>query len=143
MARPDRQILLQSENQPFTALVPQPLPQSITSLAFSPEPGHATLAAASGPRVYLFDWRACRQRAVCKGHKGVVQALAFSPDGRLLLTGSGDRSARLWDSATGEVRAAWRWDIGPINSVAISSDGMLAAAGGEKNLLLVWDLDGV
>jgi WD40 repeat protein len=141
VARCDRQILLQVEDRAFTELAPQPFPQSISALRFSPDA--SLLALAWGPVVELYDWQAHERRAVCRGHKGLITSLAFSLDGRTLLTGSTDRSARLWDVATGKLRAAWRWDIGPIWSVAISPDDMLAAAGGQKTPLLVWDLDGV
>jgi WD40 repeat protein len=36
------------------------------------------------------------------GHTESIHAMAFSPDGRRILTGSGDQSARLWDVATGK-----------------------------------------
>ena len=40
--------------------------------------------------------------ATLSGHGGSCQAVAFSPDGKLVLTGSADNTARLWDAATGK-----------------------------------------
>jgi WD40 repeat protein len=140
LATEQRQVLC-GRSRALLPLTESPFPQSISALQFSPN--SSVLAIAYGPVLELWDWQARQRRVVCRGHKGVVNALAFTPDSRCLLTGSGDRSARLWDVATGQARAAWRWDIGPIGTVAVSPDGMLAAAGGEKKELLVWDLDGV
>jgi WD40 repeat protein len=39
---------------------------------------------------------------VLAAHTGGVTAIAFSPDGRLLLTGSNDRTVRIWDLASGK-----------------------------------------
>jgi WD40 repeat protein len=67
-------------------------------------------------------------------HEGSVCALAFSPDGTLLATGSHDGKARLWEVATGRERAHMR-PRDPMASalvVAFSPDGtMLATDAGE------------
>jgi WD40 repeat protein len=70
-----------------------------------------------------------------------VTALAFAPDGRAALTGSDDRTVRLWDAADGRERAAFDWQLGHIYTVAFAPDGMTAAAGGEKAPVVVWDVE--
>lgn len=62
-------------------------------------------------------------------HGDAVNSVAFSPDGRLVLTASGDRTARLWDTATGK-------PVGPpmehrdlVVAAAFSPDGKLILTG--------------
>src|SRR5206468_3456675 len=50
-------------------------------------------------RVRLWDVGTGRELAALTGHRSRVYATAFSPDGRLLLSGSGDQSALVWDVA--------------------------------------------
>ena len=54
------------------------------------------------------------------GSSGELLDLCFSPDGRLLLTGSDSGVCALHDPAECQVRATFDWDIGPIHSVAFS-----------------------
>jgi WD40 repeat protein len=70
-----------------------------------------------------------------------VQQLAFSGDGRRLISAGGDRSVRLWDGKTGQPQ---RQLVGPTDwqyAAAISDDGKLAAAGGWDGLVRLWDAD--
>ena len=60
------------------------------------------------------------------GHE--VNAVAFSPDGRLLATGSADQTARIWDAASGQERTRLAHGEG-VAAVAFSPDGRLLATG--------------
>ncbi|WP_433203718.1 Hsp70 family protein [Dactylosporangium sp. CS-047395] len=59
-----------------------------------------------------------------------VNAIAVSPDGRLLAAGSDDRKVRVWDLSTGQVRHTLTDHDGPVRAVAFSPDGTLLASGG-------------
>ncbi|HEV8649163.1 MAG TPA: hypothetical protein VG276_07090 [Actinomycetes bacterium] len=72
-------------------------------------------------------------------HAANVNAVAFSPDGRRLTTASDDRTARIWDAATGQERTRVVHG-GAVLGVAFSPDGRwLATASGDGTAVL-WGL---
>ncbi len=77
-------------------------------------------------------------------HPKVVFTLAFSPDGRLLLTGAEDGHARFFVVATGAPLGKPLIHEGTVSNVAFSPDGRTAltssAGGGEDQHVRVWDL---
>jgi WD40 repeat protein len=68
-----------------------------------------------------------------------VVAVAFSPDGRAALTGSYDRTARLWDAATGQPRGEPLRHENWVNAVAFSPDGRAALTGCTDGTARLWD----
>jgi WD40 repeat protein/energy-coupling factor transporter ATP-binding protein EcfA2 len=65
------------------------------------------------------------------GHTDIINTIAFSPDGKMIATGSRDKSVRLWNVATHSQIKMYQFKDS-IRSVAFSHDGkMLAAAGGD------------
>ncbi|OJW20252.1 MAG: hypothetical protein BGO49_04955 [Planctomycetales bacterium 71-10] len=83
-----------------------------------------------------------RPRAVLKGHAKEVQALAFSPDGKALVSGSHDGTVRRWDPATGReiARYAMAGDGPILDAVAVSPDGKTIAACATDGGIQTWDV---
>jgi glucose repression regulatory protein TUP1 len=71
-----------------------------------------------------------------------VWALAFSPDGKVLVSGDGDWNragpVKVWDAATGEARGELP-RTGEVLCVAFSADGKRLAAGSWDRMVRVWD----
>jgi WD40 repeat protein/tRNA A-37 threonylcarbamoyl transferase component Bud32 len=82
--------------------------------------------------------------APCRGvisHGSMVLAVAFRGDGRVLVTGGGDRTARLWDAATGAPRSPPLRHAKQVNAVAFSPDGRKVLTAGDGGTARLWDAD--
>ncbi|MHC1766462.1 MAG: protein kinase [Verrucomicrobiia bacterium] len=73
------------------------------------------------------------------GHTNGFSAVAYSPDGRFIVTGSIDWTATVWDASTGKKRSILRGHIGQVISLAISPDSKRIFTGGFDHTTRVWD----
>ena len=76
---------------------------------------------------------------VLYGHSDDVYSLAFSPDGKIIASGSYDNTIRLWDVASGKCLRELR-DYWGIRSVAFSPDGKILASGSYDKTIRLWDI---
>src|SRR5262249_39698433 len=74
------------------------------------------------------------------GHRGPLTTLSLSSDGRHLITGSQDRSARLFDAVTGKSRAL-QGHKGPVVATAFAASGKLLVTLGEEGVVRAWPDD--
>ncbi|KAJ7210182.1 WD40-repeat-containing domain protein [Mycena pura] len=74
------------------------------------------------------------------GHTMTVQSIAFSPNGRQMISGSDDETIRIWDTVTGaQVGEPLKGHNSWVRAVAFSPDGRNIASGANDQTIRIWD----
>jgi WD40 repeat protein len=95
---------------------------------------------ANGKEITFTDLASGRLLRVIKGHTDTVTALAYSPDGKFLISGSKDQTIRIWDGATGKEVRRMNGHKAAITSLAVSGDGRSLTSQSKDKKTIVWDL---
>jgi len=113
------------------------------------DPGHSLLLALAAvqecaptllaQQALLAALMASRARAVLRGHEDEIWGVAWSPDGQRLATVSSDRTARIWDAASGEERLVLSSCHERVHGVAWSPDGQRLATASDDGTARIWD----
>ncbi len=115
----------------------------VRDLAFRPDSDDLAVIGAQNDFVQFWSSRSQAAGLRIDGHKSQVTCLTFTYDGRRLITGSADRTVRVWDTETGQELLALTDSKQDVMKVAVDADGKrLAAAAGSDVLtgeILLWD----
>ncbi|RCJ42404.1 hypothetical protein A6770_34880 [Nostoc minutum NIES-26] len=108
-------------------------------MAWSPD---NTIVAAGG---IGDDWSiilmniTTRTSQIIEGHSGQVNSLAWSPDGKVLVSASQDSRIRLWDKETKQLKTTLEGHSGDVYSVAWSPDGKILASASYDRTIRLWN----
>jgi len=91
-------------------------------------------------KIIILDRITGIQTAILSGHTDSVRSLAFSPDGTSLVSGSIDKTVKLWDVQTGGVVKTFHGHTDWVHSVSISADYTTIASGSEDKTICLWNI---
>lgn len=111
---------------------------TLEEVALSPDGSIA--ATVGGGGVFLWSTADGKQLRNFGGHAGAITAVAFSPDGSQLLTGSSDNTARLWSVTDGHLLHIFSGHTDFVYSVAYSPDGTKILTGSRDRTARLWSV---
>ncbi|MEQ1860633.1 MAG: c-type cytochrome domain-containing protein [Chthoniobacteraceae bacterium] len=115
---------------------------NVNALIFSAD--GKTVFAASGEnavsgQIKIWNVADGRLLRVIDGHRDTIYALALSPDGKTLASGSYDQQIKLWDPATGAEKKTLRGHNGAVFGLAFRPDGKILASASADRTVKLWD----
>lgn len=102
-------------------------------------PDGSTIVIASQRDIHLLDAATWEEVGVLNGHTSHVNALAVNSDGSRLVSGSRDRTLRVWNMADRACLATLEGHTDEIFAAAFSPDGTRLVSGGRDRVIRVWD----
>ena len=113
----------------------------IAEIKYSPD--GTQLAVASGIGVWIYNTSTYQEIDLLTGHTALVKGVAFSPDGKTIVTGSWDGTIHVRNRITGTHKKRFIGHDLWTNAITFSPDGkMLVTGSGDGNIRL-WDADTV
>jgi hypothetical protein len=81
-----------------------------------------------------------KERAALRGHTNEVLSLAITADGKTLISGSLDKTIKLWDLTTYKERDTLKGHANSVLCIALAADGKTLASASRDGAIKVWDL---
>jgi WD40 repeat protein len=124
-------------SQPVNAEINAIAATGLSHSAFVQFPNHPQSASVEGSLMDAIRENPERDRLL---HESRVHSVAFSPDGKRIVSGSNDKTLRLWDASNGQpIGKPFHGNESAVTSVAFSPDGKRIVSGNSDKTVRVWD----
>ncbi len=111
---------------------------AVSSLAFG---GDEILASGSDDKtVKIWDVKRGIRVRTLTGHIARIEAVAFSPNGKLLASASDDKTVKIWDANRGILVRTLTGHAAAVNAIAFSPDGKTLVSGAADKSVKIWDV---
>ncbi len=110
------------------------------ALAYSPDGRFLAITGEDGTQIDIWDNQTNRRSGRLSGHEGAVFSVAFSRDGHLLASASGDHTVRIWDLAAAKCVTVLAGHPDHVYAAVFHPDGKRLASGGRDRAIWLWDL---
>lgn len=95
--------------------------------------------AVNTPTIIPERLSAIKQMRRMRGHNGAISSLSFSPDSRTLVSGSVDKTAKVWDISYGRVLYTFARHTDAVRGVAYHPAGHTIVSGGRDAVVTLWN----
>ncbi len=112
-----------------------------TCVMFSPD--SSTLLTGAGftdSTIRLWDAHTGKASGILEGHRSFVSDLLFTPEGKRLISSSGDQTIRLWDWSMLQPAGVLRGHLSEIDGLALAPDGRTLASRCKDGSIYLWDV---
>src|SRR5262249_26860040 len=114
-------------------------PENVKSIAFSPD--GTQLASTTGKwskeqkqwlgEIRIWDAQTGKEIRILKGHGDTIDSVVFSREGKVVATGSEDRTVKVWDVVSGKELNTLKGHTHAVLGIALSPNGQLLASASE------------
>eukprot|EP01119_Soliformovum_irregulare_P024569 TRINITY_DN883_c0_g1_i1.p1 TRINITY_DN883_c0_g1~~TRINITY_DN883_c0_g1_i1.p1 ORF type:complete len:602 (-),score=207.47 TRINITY_DN883_c0_g1_i1:174-1979(-) len=113
------------------------------AIALSPDQGQVAIGGKdNGVHLYSLSGDKFTDGSVLTGHNGFITSLAYSPDGKYLVSGDNNRELLVWNPKTGSKDVSgWVYHTARVSSVSWSPDSKHVASGSLDGSVYVWDVE--
>ena len=104
-----------------------------------PDDAPFTVTSLHDQTVTVWDATSGREILTLKGHTDLITSVAFSADGKRLVSASSDKTVKVWDTTSGQEMHTLKGHTGPVTGVVLSADGQLVASASADRMVKLWD----
>jgi len=110
----------------------------VSCVAFSPNGEHVV---SLGTTVSVYNVLTGEFVFELEGRESWIYTVAYTPDGKYIISGSWDHLIKLWNASTGKLEAILEGHIATVNVLAISEDGKILYSSSWDHTIRKWDLE--